>query len=70
MFSIISSLSTNKSIKFFFEVGLLLSYTLANDKYCNRASLGKYDQNIFNCLEGMIDCLSNEIARYADDIII
>ena len=53
-----------------FEVGLLLSYTLANDKYCNSASLGKYDKNIFNCLDGMIDCLSNEIARYADDIII
>ena len=42
----------------------------ALDKYYFRGSFGKNDKNVFNCFSGKGVCLRNEIAKYADVIII
>ena len=70
MVSKVSSSSTIKSIKTFFDGVLLLTYISDRDKYYNSASLGKYDKkNILNWVDGMIVCFNKEIARYAVGII-
>ena len=49
MVSKVSSSSTIKSIKTFFDGVLFLTYISDRDKYYNSASLGKYDKkNILN----------------------
>ena len=39
-------------------------------KYSLSGSCGKYHKNILNCFSGKAVCFKNEIAKYADVIII